>query len=138
MHWLVTPPRIGRLGRTSPSRRPGLAADNTWMPKLMIVALAGAGVLALGGPGGLGPAVTGVGAALIIEATFGALVLAAQRRGGLWQTFAVRRAMAMTVLGLALMGAALAAGAGVRPGPASGASPKVTGAVNAGPVPTQP
>ncbi|MDQ1402419.1 MAG: hypothetical protein QOG03_735 [Actinomycetota bacterium] len=92
------------------------------MPKLLVVALAGAGAILLGGPGGLGPLVVAVGAALVVEACFGAMVLSAQRRSGMWRTFVVRRAMSMTVFGLALMGAALAAGTGVHQAPASGVS----------------
>jgi hypothetical protein len=72
-----------------------------------------------------------LGAALVIEAGFGALVMHAHRRGGIWRTFAVRRAMSMTVLGLALMGAALAAGTGAHPTRVQGASTSATPPVTA-------
>jgi hypothetical protein len=123
--WLITPPRmprLPRLGQVSFSSPVGAAADKMKMPKSLLVALIGAGVIVIGGPGGAGPLVLGLGAALVIEAAFGALVMHAHRRGGIWRTFAVRRAMSMTVLGLALMGAALAAGTGAHPAPATGAS----------------
>jgi hypothetical protein len=105
---------------------PFKVAEVMGMPKLLIVALVGAGAIVMGGPGGLGPLVIAIGAALVVESVFGAIVLAAQRRSPVFRTFAVRRAMAMTVLGLALVGAALAAGTGVRQAP--GASGRATAA----------